>query len=230
MDPIEVLKLLIPQPKTTFVLPSITIKEVENIIKRMKKSNTSGFDGISTRFLKLIPEISAAFLANAINTSIASSTFPEILKISRILPLSKPEKDLNEMSSYRPISNLHTFDKIIEEHIKHHLMMYLERNKIILNNHHGGLKGLSTLTAKNTVDYTIGKGIDNGKTTVILSTDLSAAYDTVDHEILVRKLFYYGIRGSELDFVISYLSNRSHYIELDGQRSNVVMSGSSSVI
>ena len=65
---------------------------------------------------------------------------------------------------------------------------------------------------------------------MILSTDLSAAYDTVDHEILVRKLFYYGIRGSELDFVISYLSNRSQYIELDGQRSNVVMSGPSSVI
>ena len=90
MDPIEVLALLIPRAKTSFILPLITIKEVQDIIYKMRRSNTSGFDRISSRRIKIIPEITSIYLTDAINATIRTSTFPNCLKISRLLPISKP--------------------------------------------------------------------------------------------------------------------------------------------
>ena len=122
------------------------------------------------------------------------------------------------------------FEKCYEEHIRRHLKCYLDTNKIILKQHHGGLARHSTLSAKSLIDYRIGEGIDCGKSTVILSTDLSAAYDTVDHCILVRKLHHYGIRNKELDLIKSYLTERFQFVELEGKRSEVTNCLASSVI
>ena len=82
-----------------------------------------------------------------INRSIATSTYPEILKISKILPILKANKNKNEIDSFRPINNLPLADKIFSEHIKIHLTHFLDENKIIDSNHHGGRKSHSTTTA-----------------------------------------------------------------------------------
>ena len=80
--------------------------------------------------------------------------------------------------------------KIFQEHIKCHLCDYLQVNRIIMDEHHGGIPGFSTLTAKSMIDYHNGPAIDSDRACIVLSTDLSSAYDTVNHEILCEKLAY----------------------------------------
>ena len=105
--------------------------------------------------------------------------------------------------------------------MKRHLMIYLDQHQIILKQHHGGIARHSTITAKALMDYNIGYGIDRNKVSAILSTDLSAAFDTVDHSILIRKLEHYGIRNEELQLFKSYFSDRFQFVELEGKKSTV---------
>ena len=82
-----------------------------------------------------------------INSILRTSTIPDIFKISRILPISKPDKSVNLIDSYRPINNLPCLEKVLEEHILTHLNILLRDNNIIHDNHHGGRKKHSTTTA-----------------------------------------------------------------------------------
>ena len=110
------------------------------------------------------------------------------------MPISKPEKDPKIISSYRPINNLPSIEKIIESHILDHITKFFNDNKIINDYHHGGRPKHSTTTALSDMTYTLNKLTEQKYITATLTTDLTAAYDTVDSNILLEKLHYYGIR------------------------------------
>ena len=157
-----------------------------------------------------------------INNCIQKGVVPDILKVSRILPISKPGKDLTYIESYRPINNLPIIEKMLETHVLKHFNTFLEKNKIINKNHHGGRKRHSTTTAMTAINNKLLQNFENNKISVVLCTDLSAAFDTVDSEILFKKLEHYGVRNMELNFFKSYLSNRKQYVELETFKSDVV--------
>ena len=137
-DPLIFLKNLIVKPKSKFTIPYISVDEVEEIIRKSKNSSARGFDQNIMKFLKTTARAWAAPIAFVINKSLVAGYFPEILKMSRILPILKSGKDKFSKESYRPISNLHCIEKIFEQHIKTHFDKYCEENNIILKNHHGG--------------------------------------------------------------------------------------------
>ena len=83
--------------------------------------------------------------------------------------------------------------------------MYLKANNIIDESHHGGQNLHSTQTAKAMIDIICEDNIQDNKITAIISTDLSAAYDTINHKILIEKLEFYGFKGKELALMKSYL-------------------------
>ena len=222
IDPIYLLSQLIERPASKFTLKEIKLEETKTIIRQMKSSNTVGYDRISSKVLKMSLDLNAILLAHAINATIRTGKFPDALKIARIVPILKSKKDKLEPDSYRPISNLHSAEKVLEEYIKRELVKYLQSNKIIHKNHHGGVRNKSTSTVKSLIEWDLAKGYENDKTCMLLSTDLSAAYDTVDHSILLRKMKYYGIVGRELDLFTSYLTNRSQFIEVDTKRSDPI--------
>ena len=141
----------------------------------MKSSNSPWLDFCNTRLLKLIPKATSMYMTHLINLIIRSKTYPRILKVLLLLKQGKSPMD---PSGYRPISNLSVFDKLIQEWFKNHLVKFLEDNNVILPNHHGGLKGHGTLNAKNHMDYLIGKDFEKKRTTVMLNTDMSAAFDS----------------------------------------------------
>ena len=95
------------------------------------------------------------------------------------------------------------------------LLPFLNENEIIDINQHGGLKGHSTMTAMTSITHNLQKNWDNDLITATLTTDLTAAYDTVDSEILLQKLEFYGIRGNELNLFKSYLKGRYQFVQID---------------
>ena len=117
-NPLEILKKLVPETKEELRFKEITNKECYNIIDETRTSNTCGFDSISPRIMKMIPHVMSIFLTHGINQILRTKTFPEILKITRVLPISKKQKNKLLPSSYRPISNLHTFKKVVEKWMK----------------------------------------------------------------------------------------------------------------
>ena len=94
------------------------------------------------------------------------------------------------MDSYRPINNLCTLEKILEEHIKGHLEAYLDNNKIIHPNHHGSRKLHGTNTAIAHITHECNHLYEQDKILAIIQTDLSAAFDTIDTDKLLLKLNY----------------------------------------
>ena len=126
VDPIYLLSKLIPKPDTEFKLKEITIKETKDIIRTMKNTNTVGFDRISSRVLKLSIDICSILITHAINVSIRESKFPSSMKIARVIPILKPTKIKTNQEGYRPICNLHSIEKVYEEHLKRELTKYFK--------------------------------------------------------------------------------------------------------
>ena len=107
--------------------------------------------------------------------------------------------------------------------IQEQLVAYLLVNNLLCNKQLGFRSGYSTeLAALHLADNMINQ-IDNGKTPINIYIDLSRAYDTLNHDILIHKLNYYGVKGSELKLFENYLSNRKQYTEVNGSKSNTQM-------
>ena len=98
----------------------------------------------------------------------------------------------------------------------------MEQNNIINKNHHGGRKKHSTTTALTQINNILLYNYENNKISAVLATDLSVAFETIDHCILLKKLEHYGIRGDSLMFFTSYLKNRKQFVEIDTFPSNLV--------
>lgn len=156
--------------------------------------------------------------------------YPQILKIDQISPNLKPDKNSENIDSYRPINNLSKIDKIIEEFFKQQINTFIDLNNIILDEHHRSLKDHSTLTALSIINYELVSNYSDDKVTTIIQTDLSAAFDMVDHDILIKKMDHYGLRGKCLNIVQSFLSNRIQYVSIDAAESTILPSLNCSVI
>ena len=229
-DPIELLNSLIPKNLNSFSIPFITVKQTSDLIKKAKNSNSTGYDSISNNILKKIEYKIAPFIAHLINCIILHSRFPSIYKLTKILPISKPGKPLDNIDSYRPINNLPCIEKLIEEYMKSCLISFLDQNNIIHKNHHGGRAFHSPITAQAHIHNEMLMNYENDKTTAILTTDLSSCYDTIDHRILLRKLEHYGVRDNELKLFESYLSERYQYVEIETFKSEIKKCNDYSVI
>ena len=163
-----------------------------------------------------MPNYSALAICHLYNQILCTGVFPSGLKVSRITPLLKPGKVATDSSSYRPISNLNSVEKVIEELLKDDMEEFLEHNNIIPDNHHGGRRYHSTVTAKTVLDKEINKLRDSNKSIAITTTDLTAAFDTCDSILLTTMMEHIGIRGLELDILTTYLTNRTAYVEIQG--------------
>ena len=230
LNPIHILSTLIPRQQHTLTIPPITLAQTEEIIRNSPSSHSSGHDDITMHILKKVAHKVAPHITHLINTIIHTNTFPSTFKHSRITPILKPKKQNTHIDSFRPINNLCTLDKIVEQHIKTHLDTFLEKHNIIHPNHHGGRKKHSTTTALAQIYNCLHTQYEKGVITAILQTDLSAAFDTVDTQILLNKLEHYGIRGDTLTLFTSYLTQRTQYVEVNTFKSHTLAAPQCSVV
>ena len=121
-------------------------------------------------------------------------------------------------TNYRPVSVLPIFSKILERLMYNRLIDYINENKLLYKYQFGFQKGKSTYMAVLTLVDKISEALDNGDYVIGVFLDFSKASDTVDHDILLRKLEKYGIRGTALDWFTDYLSNRLQYVTYNGAK------------
>ena len=140
------------------------------------------------------------------------------MKLAKIIPVPK-SKCSRDVKDYRPVSLLAGVSKIMERVIAKHMHDFTKENEILTSTQHGFRKGFSTASAVQTLTDDIYKGMDNGKLTACLYVDLSKAFDLIDHDILLQKLFHYGFRGNFHRLLVDYLTGRTflHHVDWNGQ-------------
>ena len=147
--------------------------------------------------------------------------FPDKLKIAKVIPIHK-KGDATVFNNYRPISLLPAISKVLEKIIYDKLSCYLNDSKLLFNNQYGFRSMHSTEYAALELIDRIIKQMDKDELPINIYLDLSKAFDTIDHSILINKLEYYGIKGSHLRLIHSYLSNRKQYTEINNTKSNIL--------
>ena len=210
---------VIQNDQTAFFKP-ITSKEIIDIVDKLKPNSSTGYDEIDIKVVKPIIHKISEHLSEIFNQCLKCGEFPTSLKIARVTPIFKsgpPEV----MSNYRPISVLPVFSKIFERCIYTRLLHFITKCNIINNNQYGFRAGHSTSSALIDFVHKVGSAIDNEETTIGLFLDLTKAFDTLDHSILLEKLYMYGIRGITLKIFKSYLSNRKQFVVLNKNKSQL---------
>ena len=185
--------------------------EISDIISKLKNTSSKGFDDIPVNLIKNSNSALCTILAYLNNQSLLDGTFPDLLKIAKVVPIHKSD-DVKNIANYRPISVLSVFSKISEKVMCVRLNKYLLDKSILHPNQYGFREKLSTAMALLKLTDDISRSIDDGNVTVGVFIDLAKAFDTVDHNILLEKLNHYGIRGIANSWFASYLSNRSQYV------------------
>ena len=160
-------------------------------------------------------------LSILINDCFTQGVFPDSLKIARVTPIHK-EGPEDTPSNYRPISILSCISKLIEKLTYNRLIKYIENRSILHSNQFGFRSAHSTVHAITAIHEKILENVDNSKHTISIYLDLSKAFDSVNHSILLNKLEHYGIRGTALDFFQSYLTNRQQFTIVNGEKSDLL--------
>merc|ERR1711954_99212 len=119
-------------------------------------------------------------------------------------------------NSYRPISILNPLEKLVEEVLRRQLVKYFEDEGLIPDQHHGGRQKHSTLTAKTAIDKAVADKTEKWKESIVMATDLSQAFDVVDHEILAQKLKFHGAKESACKLISSFLKDRTYQVDVQG--------------
>ena len=201
---------------TTFSMKCITDEYVLDVIKSLKSKDSTGNDRISSKLLKQMAPTIHSILRLIINQSINTGIFPEQLKLAIVKPLFKNKGDNSSFGNYRPISLLSAISKVFERIVFNQLYKYMDSNSLFLNSQYGFRKNHSTEYAALEFVDRIAKDIEAKKVPLSVFIDLSKAFDTLDHEILLKKLKYYGITGVALSWFRSYLSNRQQMVNFEG--------------
>ena len=196
-----------------------SLEEVTTLIEN-GKIKSSMIDPLPIAILKANTSILAPILRNVINLSYESSTVPARLKHAVVTPLLKRSGlPVDDYASYRPISNLPYASKVLERHVSAQLRLHLQHNNIGDPFQSAYRPSHSVETAIVSIQDDILRSLDTRKHVVLVLLDLSAAFDTIDHDLLLAELDRIGVRGDALCWLASYLTDRTQCVNVEGHLS-----------
>jgi len=179
-------------------------------------------DPIPTLLLKRCAHVLIPVFTNIVNLSLSAGTFPSVFKQATVTPLlKKPYLDKESLTNYRPISNLSFLSKLTERVVKEQITDHLSTNSMFNAFQSAYTKFHSTETTLLSVHDHLIQAMDKQQVTGLALLDLSAAFDTIDHSILLHRFStWFGIRGKAHSWFSSYLSNRSFSVQRSGLKSS----------
>ena len=194
------------EEKSIYLLPT-TACEISKLICKLPNKSSSGYDKINNILLKKLNKELSVPIAMICNNSLKSGKFPTQMKTAIVVPLYK-SKGRDYVNNYRPISLLMTISKLLEKVIYKRVYGFLTETKQIYDSQYGFRAGHSCENAISEVLGEIVKALQNGKTTVCILLDLSKAFDSLEHDMIFKKMERYGLRGICLKWFESYLHGR----------------------
>lgn len=196
---------------STFQFEQVSEEAVLKIINELKPKTSCGKDGVSNKLLKYIKSEVTPALTLIINQSIKTGIFPDKLKIAKVLPVYK-KNDPKNFENYRPISVLSSVSKVFERVLHDQLYKYFNEQKLFYEGQYGFRCQHSTELAALEILDRIVCAMDSNEIPINIYLDLSKAFDTLDHQILLNKFKYYGVQNMSLNLLNSYLCNRQQYV------------------
>ncbi len=197
----------------------VTSDEMTKIVMQ-SPSKQCELDALPTWLLKdCFGELNGT-VTDIVNLSLATGEFPESLKSATVKPLIKKSSlDQETLKNFRPVSNIPVISKYIEKVVVAQLVSHLDRNGFQEKYQSANKKYHSTETALRCVHNNILRALDSGQCVLLILLDLSAAFDTVDHAILLSRLTNMGVTGRALSWFRSYLTGRTQTVQIHGFKS-----------
>ena len=213
-----------PRPRANrssnnFKLSQVSETFVAQELKKLKSNKSTGLHNIPARLLKDGADALAMPLAILINRSINEGSIPASWKHAIVTPVHKSGSKA-DTSNYRPISFLSVFAKIQEKAVHEMVYSFLLKHKL-LSSYQSGFRPLhSTTTSLIDITNTVLHNIDKGKLTGLAFLDLSKAFDTLDHELLLMKFSDFGLNKSSVNWFKAYLTKRTQSVNINGVQSD----------
>ena len=202
-----------------FNLKKITKVNMRNLLKKRKGNRSSGIDYIDGFSIKLAASIIEDILLHLVNLTIEHSEYPKLWKVNKVSPqFKKGDKTLGE--NWRPVTDIVFVSKLAEAAVFEQVSEHFSRNNLWHPNHHGFRPNHSTATALSQMyDFWI-RGAEKTELTAALLLDLSAAFDVVDHRILLDKLQLYNFSPKTISWFKSYLEDRKQIVVVESKLSD----------
>ena len=199
---------------------AVTQEEVRELATK-PLSKSCQLDPLPANIMKGCFDTLLPVITDIVNMSLSTGLMPDSLKTAELHPLLKKQNaDYSEHSNFRPISNLPMVSKVVEKAVAVQLTKHVTVNNLGESLQSAYKKNHSTETALIKVQNDILRAIDNRDSVILLMLDLSAAFDTVDHSTLLKRLSTsYGLSGVVLDWFRSYLASRKQYVMVEGCKS-----------
>ena len=198
---------IIPQNEQSIFLDPTNETEITDLITNLIPKNSCGYDNVSNKLLKKLLPALVGPLTIIFNRSLIEGVFPEAMKKADVVPLFK-SKDHQESNNYRPISLLLTLSKLLEKIMYKRTYSFLESTGQIYKSQYGFRTAHSCENAICELVSEIIKGKQDGMHTLAVFLDLSKAFDSLEHDVLLKKLHKCGIRGVAYNWFESYLNGR----------------------
>ena len=202
----------------------ITVDDVVAAIRKLPDKSCA-LDVLPTPQLKSVAELIAPFVCELFYRSLTTTTVPDVFKFTYITPrLKKQDLDSADVRSYRPISNLSMLSKLFERLVHRQMLDYLNRHRLLPRLQSAYRQHHSTKTAVLRVLADSLHAVDTGDLSILALLDLSAAFDTVDHDILLQRLkTSFGVVSVACDWFRSYLTGRVQCVRRGSSKSATVV-------
>ena len=201
-------------------LSPVTEDEIEEEIAKLNVSKAVGPSSIPIFILKILKCELSGPLQTIFNTSFLTGIVPEKFKMARVIPVFKKGSQTT-LNNYRPILLLSIFNKLLEKLMYKRIVDFLDKTQLIYSKQFGFRSHYSTEHAVLSIIDQVQLAIEDHDYSCGIFLDFSKAFDTVNHQILLTKLDYFGIRGVVKDWFTSYLRNRTQFVSLGAVTSDI---------
>ena len=208
--------------ENNFIFANMNREIIYEALSSLKSKNSAGSDNISTKLLKLMMPFTIQPIIHLFNLFFKTGYVPDSYKCAKVIPIYKSQ-EMDKFTNYRPISLLSSFSKLLEKVVANQMFRYLNKYNILYCHQYGFRpKHDTTQPILHFLDRIYnGLNQDSPEYTLTVFLDLKKAFDTVDINILLQKLCHYGFRNVTNIWFTNYLKNRTQYVSVSDQKSDL---------